>query len=65
MISEWWEPWCRTVNEGNIQQGKVLDSRLLTAGMTEGGFWWLTVGTLSNVDSKRPDIRERLPLCSG
>ena len=35
MPSEWWEPWCRTVNEGNIQKGKVLDSRLLMSGMTE------------------------------
>ena len=35
MTSEWWEPWCRTGNEGNIRQGKALDSRLQTSGMTE------------------------------
>ena len=64
MTDEWWEPWCRTVNEGNIRQGKVLDSRLQTSGMTEGGFWWLTVGTLSSVDSKRlKNTREASRCC--
>ena len=36
MTTEWRAPWCRTVNEGNIQQEKTMDSRLPTSGMTEG-----------------------------
>ncbi len=36
ITAEWRAPWCRTVNEGNIQQEKTMDSRLQTSGMTEG-----------------------------
>ena len=36
MTAEWQAPWCRTVNEGNIQPGKTLDSRLQMSGMTGG-----------------------------
>ena len=65
ITAEWRAPWCRTVNEGNVQQEKTMDSRLQTSGMTEGGLVTCLMRTMRQPALfRRMDIIPHIPFPS-